>query len=682
MTSMKYLYIPTTTLNFNNIFSTESISPIGFYPKRGFGYSKLESTPPNRLQNFTLLYSKYPVFEIQDDGRDNYPMVIRIEKDLIPEVILKKVCSNNEISTFSVNQTIYFRPEKTTIYFRSDSEQKNALIRSESSITTKNIKLYNSKFQIHNKNNEPEFSWDGALLKDIYDHGEIQPFIDIDRRIDRLKGFLYGYILGADKSVTKEEALMQAELREFQNKFYSLSNNPRYNFSDEYLAKIKKAFYVFETTCRNPSRSLYLKTIQDFPVEITNRSITEFLPKNIGFPISPFVRLINEYCLNSNFKGDLSDTRLDIAKEIGITIKKIVGQKWEGSLYKKYINELLNNIKSAKRFEFESFDHLAIQSVAAFLLKGDDLKTLESFLKTHHRIGDLRFAFAFWGSMYGFSKIPKTEYDNLYEQNGDYPNNLFKFVYDLLENNLYETGSPSTNTVTDLTPAPYRTIDDHVVLGKLKEKFQGIDPWIPAIIKLLDKHGGKISKKFISDLNKKKIPDLGGKLPGIAKKDIINFFNKNQEVNNRNKKQLTQGQLFPQKDQTTNQKENIPVNSDKKLHDGQNSWLDSHEVQQLIECLTPTELKDEIIRNLKWFKKEWRKPDSKYYGKNSKHSCAKITIKDRTDNQAIDAFCKRIKNTIEKKRGGVSYQDFIETLPKRLKQECQKGSSKIQNGKI
>ena len=34
---MEKIYIPTTTLNFNNILSTESISPAIFYEKRGFG---------------------------------------------------------------------------------------------------------------------------------------------------------------------------------------------------------------------------------------------------------------------------------------------------------------------------------------------------------------------------------------------------------------------------------------------------------------------------------------------------------------------------------------------------------------------------------------------------------------------------------------------------------------------
>ena len=50
------LYIPTTSLNFNNILSTESISPKGFYASRGFGYSRWFSIPENNLDGAILLY--------------------------------------------------------------------------------------------------------------------------------------------------------------------------------------------------------------------------------------------------------------------------------------------------------------------------------------------------------------------------------------------------------------------------------------------------------------------------------------------------------------------------------------------------------------------------------------------------------------------------------------------------
>ena len=75
------LYIPTCTLNFNNIFSTESISPAAFYTKRNFGNKRYYKVEANDLDNVVMLYSKYPLFRINDDDMENSPMVIEIESD-------------------------------------------------------------------------------------------------------------------------------------------------------------------------------------------------------------------------------------------------------------------------------------------------------------------------------------------------------------------------------------------------------------------------------------------------------------------------------------------------------------------------------------------------------------------------------------------------------------------------
>ncbi len=73
---MEKLYIPTTTLNFNNILSTESISPKSFYENRNFGYKRFEIVEPSGLENSLIAYSKIPHFEINDSELDNYTLII------------------------------------------------------------------------------------------------------------------------------------------------------------------------------------------------------------------------------------------------------------------------------------------------------------------------------------------------------------------------------------------------------------------------------------------------------------------------------------------------------------------------------------------------------------------------------------------------------------------------------
>ena len=72
------LYIPTSSRNFNCLFSEESISPKSFYGERGFGYSKWHSIPENPYENLIVLYDELKYFERPNEGFDDYPLVIEV----------------------------------------------------------------------------------------------------------------------------------------------------------------------------------------------------------------------------------------------------------------------------------------------------------------------------------------------------------------------------------------------------------------------------------------------------------------------------------------------------------------------------------------------------------------------------------------------------------------------------
>ena len=75
------LYIPTTSLNFNNILSTESISPKGFYALRGYGYSRWFSIPENDFDGAILLYESPAVHVRPKSDLENKFCVPRIQVD-------------------------------------------------------------------------------------------------------------------------------------------------------------------------------------------------------------------------------------------------------------------------------------------------------------------------------------------------------------------------------------------------------------------------------------------------------------------------------------------------------------------------------------------------------------------------------------------------------------------------
>ena len=129
---MKY-YIPTSSLNFNNILSTESISPKVFYEKRGFGYSRWWSIDENNIENITLLFDSPHQFERPSSDIEDHEMLIEINTNDEYNKITDGV--------YYSDKTIYLNPWQTKIYFFSDSVKRTVLSLSDSSLETKMVRL-------------------------------------------------------------------------------------------------------------------------------------------------------------------------------------------------------------------------------------------------------------------------------------------------------------------------------------------------------------------------------------------------------------------------------------------------------------------------------------------------------------------------------------------------------------
>lgn len=216
------LYIPTSTLNFNNIMSSESISPVKFYLERGFGYKRFEKVLPNNLDYSIILYDKYPQFTINDKEMENYPMVIEIETKSANEDVIRKYQDGIYLS----EETIYLNPFTTKIIFRNEQEKRSTLSKAEPSIETKMIPLYDKCkcFYIKNGNIE-SFDWLGN--SEIQDTStDYLHYISKDKKINKLKGFLYAYILAANRSLPKAIVSLKKYAKELRNTLSAVIASP------------------------------------------------------------------------------------------------------------------------------------------------------------------------------------------------------------------------------------------------------------------------------------------------------------------------------------------------------------------------------------------------------------------------------------------------------------------------
>lgn len=252
------LYIPTCTLNFNNIFSTESISPKADYLKRGFGNKRFYSVEANSLDGVVLLYSKYPRYDVEETELENYPMVIEIESEDYPNGIITKQFTNSDVDIYASASTIYLNPFHSKVYFDSYAERQGVLTKAAQSLENKFEKLYGANLvvkpqsrkrfvdnikDLFSKNERDEFDWDKSYLPveinvDIAD-------IEIDRKIDCIKGFFYCYLIGANMTVSSDVAELKSLARKMRNTLSAIINSPTHTPSelqDESLTRDIKEF--------------------------------------------------------------------------------------------------------------------------------------------------------------------------------------------------------------------------------------------------------------------------------------------------------------------------------------------------------------------------------------------------------------------------------------------------------
>ena len=612
---MKYLYIPTTTLNFNNILSTGSISPAAVYVARKFGYNKFETIPANPFQNVLLLYCRYPVFSIMDADRDSFPLVIRIRADRLLDM-------NHDIQDISAyEKTIYLDPATTEFLFATPEAKQITMIKAEPSLTTKLVGIYQSRMQVVNFKQINSFIWSREMLDNIADGSRETACrnCEADIRINRLKGFVCGYMLGAYKSLDEKVAKFRSVMKEQRNEISAMLNKPSRGNQEKLRRALESCATLDELwSIEGVGRRRFEPEQGDRIINDRGQiSALEYRHESDAQFSLLLMKLFNTYCLTNDFAGQLDESRFNVAIDGAKAIKNLMGSEWEGSPTQGYINDLLNNIKSGSSFDFNSSNNRVLKSFAAFVQKGDDIDKLETFL-VDQGIGDFKYAFALWGAMFGFSKIPKTVY-NLPE----FPyrikmhNYIHSVVHGIPLDELEETHKlPKQKYVSMETPVCEHSLE---LVEKFQKQFPGAGSLVLTLTRLLDDCGG-VCKDFFEKLGKVK---FSRKKDSPAKKDVVSFFKAHESQS----KTPDQPSLLVVEQNTLN-------------------FWDDPLAFEIIGDTVPSDLQHHIKEDLKWFLDQWKDPFSRYYGWKSaeaKSSIRKKSLDMRTNTEAIEYYKKHLE---------------------------------------
>lgn len=477
------LYIPISSLNFNNILSTESISPKGFYRERNFGYSRWFAIPENDLDGAVLLYEEAHMFSRPQSDVEDHPMLVEIETN----EEYPTYCDKIRYST----RTIYLDPWDTRIIFFKEQDRRVALSLSDSSLETKVIRLYQQHIIVAN-----DIEGEYKTLPSKYEIQVEKDQIDFDVRINKYKGLLYGYYIGALLSIDKDDLATINVLREILNIYASVLSSSEKTPSESQKSRLKELFRSFvrkEPLYREIQNVLKSDGMTDMIFDILNKfglyhSVNCYamidglkygsdednesikwakdqlatvernaiakrtyltpadaeilLSDNSLFKISDdvireedlrdiYIGWVNDVLSSPKYDGKISSFKDILSDELTVKAKDILNDQWENHEVRTFLNQLRKHVRGGT-FSQEWKDGI-LSSIACCLLKGDEWTQLLLYAQTKG-LSDYRVMFSFYGVLNGFANLTRDFTDLLLNPSGAYVSDVYKeFMGQLLD---------------------------------------------------------------------------------------------------------------------------------------------------------------------------------------------------------------------------------------------------------
>lgn len=213
------IYIPFNSNDFNNIFSTLSISPAGFYPLRGYGFKRVYGCLFNSYDFSLLGYSK-PIFSQKDYDRDN-GYIINIELDFPEKKLIKANFKGSDL--YEIKETVYLF-EEFKLIFRKESELAETFARSLKSIETKFHYLARRNSMLVTAYEDIIWMQNGYKLK-IKDLLPENISFEHERNTNKILGATLGHVIGLQNSVGGEFSKLKALKRDLENLTSVFSNS-------------------------------------------------------------------------------------------------------------------------------------------------------------------------------------------------------------------------------------------------------------------------------------------------------------------------------------------------------------------------------------------------------------------------------------------------------------------------
>ena len=379
----KYLYIPTTTRNLNNILISRSISPAHFYPKKGFGVPRFHLVDLNDNEYITYCYSDKLEFSIINTDYEEDPIIIIIPRSYIENCTsdVKKIEST---TVHRVRNTIELKDIlECGVGFFSEDARKRCEVNAEKALEIKgfhyikNILKLTSSDQKSISVNDYSYKIDNSTM--LPDEDKL---LRTERLNEKIKGANFCYILSL-ASKYKHVCWISPELPKKYRHIKQLLN------SREVLKNIEgegvETSEIFKSTSKllGPDNKLF---------DVIIRKISE----------------IDVVFNDDHFKEKRIELLMDIGKEIST-----ITPDWADSPERKYINSFGQNLTEYTKFDINQTNSSVLKSLVFVFLFGRDLDKMDRDLESQS-IEVHGVSFLIWGMFFGYCNIPKTIYDPIF----------------------------------------------------------------------------------------------------------------------------------------------------------------------------------------------------------------------------------------------------------------------------
>ena len=279
MSNTAYYYIPLCNkdFTFENIFSSESISPINFYSKRGFGITHFYKIDQYHLDEAILMYNVIPKFKV--DRIDGIRFVLALKQSEIEKDDIVFISEG----IVGLQKTFYLTKENFKILFFSEKEMRFVQAKSELSLPTKSSKKYYKNFEVIDDASCVEVDTEGIQKVKLIDNSYKE--ILFDKRYNTIKGFIYGLIT----EIVFEKSVEEVKLRrcvqqlinnhaEFKNKSDLRNRQSDFRYSKQGTnASVTTYFDKVLDTLKNLENFVF----SFFPrTDLTNDTLSDILFEN------------------------------------------------------------------------------------------------------------------------------------------------------------------------------------------------------------------------------------------------------------------------------------------------------------------------------------------------------------------------------------------------------------------